>query len=256
MFSDADDAALYDLLNPWDPDRAPGDRFYAELVMAADSVLDVGCGTGAMLCLARERGHPGRLTGLDPHLASLTRARRRTDVEWVEGKAADAEWEAAFDLATMTGHAFQFLVTDDDVRGSLAAVHAALRDGGHFVFETRHPQARAWEEWNPSNAVGVAHPTDAAHRPLRVWHEVGSVDGEVVTFTGTTAEEDGTVLRVDRASLRFLGVPALNAFLADAGFVIQAQYGDWHRGPFTAASREIVTVARRGPAGRDAFPQV
>jgi hypothetical protein len=39
VFSDADDAALYDLLNPWDPKSSPGDRFYHELVMAADSVL-------------------------------------------------------------------------------------------------------------------------------------------------------------------------------------------------------------------------
>jgi hypothetical protein len=46
VFSDADAAALYDLLNPWDPEQSPGDRFYHELVMAAGSVLDVGRGTG------------------------------------------------------------------------------------------------------------------------------------------------------------------------------------------------------------------
>jgi hypothetical protein len=40
VFSAADAAGLYDVLNPWDPGR-PGYRFYHELVMAADSVLDV-----------------------------------------------------------------------------------------------------------------------------------------------------------------------------------------------------------------------
>lgn len=39
MFSDADAAAVYDLLNPWDPKLSPGDRFYHELAMAADLVL-------------------------------------------------------------------------------------------------------------------------------------------------------------------------------------------------------------------------
>jgi len=34
--------------------------------MAAPSVLDVGCGTGAMLHEARQLGHVGRLCGLDP----------------------------------------------------------------------------------------------------------------------------------------------------------------------------------------------
>ena len=242
MFSDADAAALYDLLNPWDPARWPGDRFYHELVMDADSVLDVGCGTGAMLACAREDGHRGRLTGLDPDRAALDRARRHAGIEWSEGSAADAQWEAEFDLATMTGHAFQCLVTDTDLRSSLAAIHAALRSSGHFVFETRHPQARAWQDWNPSNASEI---TDAAGHALHVWHEVESVAGDVVTFTETTARPDATILRIDRASLRFLDAQTLGTFLAGAGFRIEAQYGDWHRGPITATSREIITIARK-----------
>jgi hypothetical protein len=36
----------------------------------------------------------------------------------------------------MTGHAFRWLVTDEDLAASLAAVHAALRPGGRFVFGT------------------------------------------------------------------------------------------------------------------------
>jgi len=38
VLADADDAALYDLMNPWDPSSSPADRFYHEQVMAADSV--------------------------------------------------------------------------------------------------------------------------------------------------------------------------------------------------------------------------
>ncbi|GAA1243885.1 class I SAM-dependent methyltransferase [Kitasatospora nipponensis] len=247
MFSDAEAAELYDLLNPWDPARFPGDAFYADLLTEADSVLDVGCGTGAMLHLARRRGHTGRLMGIDPDRAALDRARHRAGVgdagiEWVEGTAADCPPRADFELAVMTGHAFQFLVGDEELRASLAAVAAALRVGGRFAFETRHPQARAWEEWNPADAADLTGP---GGRELRVWHEVESVTGGVVTFTGTTATPDGTVLRVDRARLRFLEEAALDALLHDAGFTIEARYGDWRRGPVTAASREIVTIARR-----------
>ncbi|MEV0230967.1 class I SAM-dependent methyltransferase [Nonomuraea sp. NPDC050786] len=242
MFTDADAAALYDVLNPWDPVRHPGDAFYDGFVMAADAVLDVGCGTGSMLHQARELGHRGRLVGLDPDLAALERARRRTDIEWVAGVAADAAWDREFDLAVMAGNAFQCLVTDEELSESLAAIRRTLRDGGRFVFETRNPRARAWEEWNPSNATDVV---DAHGRRLRVSHHVESVVRDVVTFTETTADQDGAVLRVDRASLRFLDVPELGTFLGEAGFEIEAQYGDWHRGPVTDAARAIVTIARR-----------
>ena len=124
----------------------------------------------------------------------------------------------------------------------LTAIRAALCEGGRFAFETRHPQARAWEDWNPANASEVV---DAAGRRLRVWHQVERLVGDVVTFTETTSDLDGTVLRVDRVSLRFLDVPTLGAFLAGAGLGIEAQYGDWRRGRITNASREIITIARR-----------
>ncbi|MEU1880198.1 class I SAM-dependent methyltransferase [Streptosporangium sp. NPDC020072] len=246
MFSDADAAALYDVLNPWDPARRPEAGFCTGLVMAAGAVLDVGCGTGSMLHHARDLGHTGRLVGLDPTPGMLGRARRRTDVEWVSGTAADAAWDREFDLATMTSNAFQCLVTDDELRASLTAIRTSLRDGGRFVFGTRHPQARAWEGWNPSNAFDVR---TTAGRELRMWHEVESVVGDVVTFTETTAERDGTILRVERESLRFLDAPALAGFLTEAGFTVENQYGDWRRGPVTETSRELITIARRPESG-------
>lgn len=57
VYSDDDEAALYDLLNPWEP----SDDFYLSYVLAASSALDVGCGTGRLLHRAREAGHRGRL---------------------------------------------------------------------------------------------------------------------------------------------------------------------------------------------------
>lgn len=236
MFTDADAAALYDELNPWDVERFPGDAYYLDMVMVADSVLDVGCGTGQMLHQAREKGHRGRFVGIDPDQAALDRARRRADIEWVHGRAVDVRPGGEFELATMVSCAFQCLVDDDELRESLHAIRDALKAGGRFAFETRHPQARAWDDWNPSNPTEV--------NGLRVEHNVEKVEGDVVTVTETTSE-NGDVLRVDRTSLRFLDVPELNGFLEEAGFVVEAQYGDWQRGPVTPKSRLIATIARR-----------
>lgn len=220
----------------------PPTPHYHRLVMGAGDVLDVGCGTGAMLHLARAEGHAGRLVGLDPDAAALARARRRGDIEWVEATAAEGAWDAEFDLAVMASHAFQFLVTDEELRESLAAIRRALRPGGRLAFESRHPRARAWEAWNPGNATDIV---DDAGRAMRSWFEVDSVVGDVVSYTGTVADPDGTILRVTRETLRFLPEETLDAFLIDAGFVVETRGGDWEGGPVTETSREIVTVARR-----------
>jgi SAM-dependent methyltransferase len=237
LYSDDQAAALYDVLNQW----GPGDAFYLGLMMDAGSVLDVGCGTGSILRRARREGHAGRLCGVDPDPAMLGVARRRGDIEWVESTAASMTFDREFDLAVMTGHAFQVLVGDDELRASLAAIRRALADGGRFTFETRNPAARAWEGWNPANAVEVIDPSG---RPLRISHEVESVAGDVVTLTETTSDPNGTPLRIDRASLRFLDVDTLAGFLADTDFEIEAQFGGWLREPLGQSNPEIVTIAR------------
>jgi len=241
VYSDEEAAALYDLLNPW----GPSDDFYLALVLEATSVLDVGCGTGSLLHRAWLAGHAGRLCGIDPDAATLDIAKRRRDIEWKLCAASSVTWDREFDLATMTGHAFQALVSDDELRASLTAIRRTLVAGGRFAFETRNPLARPWERWNPTNAIDIV---DAAGRTVRISHQVESVADDVVTFTETTSEQGGGPLRVDRASLRFLDTEALASVLADAGFELEAQYGDWGRGRLTRESPEIVTIAtvRRG----------
>src|SRR6478752_3148691 len=94
VYSDEEAAALYDAINTW----GPGDDFHLGLVMAAPSVLDVGCGTGTILVRAREAGHTGRLAGVDPDRAALDLARAKcSDVEWREQTAAEMTWRAEFD---------------------------------------------------------------------------------------------------------------------------------------------------------------
>jgi SAM-dependent methyltransferase len=254
LFSDPDLAALYDPLCPREQ-RADFD-FYLPLVMVAPSVLDVGCGTGAMLHEARRLGHAGGLCGLDPAPGMLTQARKGPNIEWVLGNLASVTWEREFDLVVMTGHAFQVLIGDDELRSSLSAIRSALTENGRFAFETRNPLVREWENWRPENAVEV---TDAHGKTVRVQTQVETpFDGNTVSFTHTFTSLTWDQPKVSRSTLRFLSVDALSALLAETGFTIEEQFGNWDRQPLASTSPEIITIARRGsklpaPCGSGAF---
>ncbi len=217
--------------------------FYLPLVMSAETVLDVGCGTGELLRLARQAGHTGRLCGLDPADAMLDQARTRSDIEWILGDLASVDWDQEFDLVVMTGHAFQVFVEDDEVRASLAATRSALTQDGRFAFETRNPLVRGWEGWTPDNAVEV---TDGDGAVVRMAHKVETpVEGDVVRFTTTFTSLNWDRPQVSRSTLRFLDADSLVSFLSGAGLAIEEQFGDWERQPLTGTSPEIITIATR-----------
>ena len=238
LFSEPALAELYDAFCVGRQDFG----YYLPLVMEADSVLDVGCGTGELLRLARESGHKGRLCGLDPADAMLQQARRREDVEWVLGNLGTVSWRDEFDLIVMTGHAFQVLTDDVELCIALNSVRTSLTSQGRFIFETRNPAARGWEEWIPENAVTI----EQARSEVRMEHQVDTpVEGDLVSFTATFSSLNWSRPIFSRSTLRFLGAEKLNTFLNNTGLAIEEQFGDWDRSPLTDSSPEIITVAKR-----------
>ncbi|EJC75213.1 methylase involved in ubiquinone/menaquinone biosynthesis [Rhizobium leguminosarum bv. trifolii WSM2012] len=234
-------AAVYDA---WHPRSVREDYdFYLSRILTADAVLDVGCGTGTLLHEARLAGHSGRLCGIDPAPGVLNRARMRTDIEWVLGDLQSAGWTAQFDLIVMTGHAFQALVSDEDLRGFMAAVRHALVPGGCFAFETRNPSVRAWENWTPENAVVVELPDRSS---VQIATEVViPFDGKTLTFTHRFCGKHRSLPRVSQSTLRFLEADELSNLLENAGLRIEQRFGGFDGSPLGPLSPEIITLATR-----------
>jgi SAM-dependent methyltransferase len=186
--------AVYDAL---DADR--GDlEHYAAMVreFGARQVLDVGCGTGELACLLARDGI--EVVGVDPAEASLEVARGKEfadRVRWIHGDATTLP-PLQVDLAVMTGNVAQVFLTDDEWSATVAGVRGALRPGGRFVFETRDPARRGWEEWTRERTHQVK--SVAGGETVESWTDLISVELPFVSFRGTYVfGSDGAVLTSD-----------------------------------------------------------
>lgn len=190
-------AAIYDSL---EPERADLELYHALVTeLGAQSVLDVGCGTGTFACSLAERGLS--VTGLDPARASLEVARRKCGetVRWIRGEVA-ALPRLQVDLATMTGNVAQVFLEDDNWDSVLRTIRESLRSDGHFIFESRDPAKKAWLRWTRQQTFRrVAIPGG----DVQTWTDLLEVRDQFVSFrTMFVFERDGAVLASD-STLRF-----------------------------------------------------
>ena len=206
--------------------------------LGASSVLDVGCGTGTFACLLARRGYT--VTGVEPAAAMLAVARAKPGAErvrWVHGDAAGLP-ELQADLATMTGNTAHVFLTAQDWAAALRAVHAALRPGGHVVFEVRDPARQPWLGWNRDNTL---HRLDVPGvGQVETWWDLIEATGDLVTFRRTFVfAADGATL-TSESTRRFRSRTGIEQSLQAAGYTL----GDV-RGAPDRPGREMVFIAQR-----------
>lgn len=235
LFDDPRLAALYDV---FDGDREDL-RSYLDIAreLGADSVLDVGCGTGSFALLASTAGF--RVVGVDPARASLEVARAKPGaaiVTWHCGEVHTVP-DMCVDLAVMTGNVAQVFLTDTSWVEVLETIRSLLAPGGHLVYETRRVDDRAWERWtvDPDEVtLDIAGIGPVHHR-----REILSIELPLVSFRHVYAFPDGTRVASD-STLRFRSEDENREWLAHAGFDLV----DVRDAP-DRPGRENVYIARR-----------
>lgn len=203
-------------------------------------VLDLGCGTGRLTLAMASAGHT--VTGVDPAEASLDAARAKPGadaVTWIDGTSSMLP-AAAFDVAVMTSHVAQLLVTDDEWTATFGDLREALVSGGRVVFDTRDPLARGWEQWNPVDSARRITLLDGS--VVSAWTEVMAIDGPTVSFTHHFTFPDGLELE-STASLRFRPEEEVRSSLIAAGFSIESIHGGWSREAVGEGCGELLVVA-------------
>jgi SAM-dependent methyltransferase len=147
-------ASFYDLL--YDFVDYPAAVRVIEAILAreaphAESLLDVGCGTGRHLELLRERY---RVEGLDISPVMLQTARGRLPgVELHEADMADFSLEQRFDVVTCLFSAIGYVRTEERMRAATLAMRRHLTPGGVIVVEPWFTPESYWTGTITSNRV-------------------------------------------------------------------------------------------------------
>lgn len=213
-------------------------------------VLDLACGTGQLATLFLESGY--EVVGLDLSPAMLAYAKENNleavtegRARFVEGDAADFEFDQRFGLVVSTFDALNHLPDFDDLEGCFASTAAVLEPGGWFVFDlnTRFG-LRRW------GGISVQDEEDLV---LITRGVVSEEEGRAYTqISGFLRQEDGRYERFgDVAYNTIFALDEVAEALADYGFgpVYFASTHDLETpldDPETYG--RVVVLAQKGPA--------
>lgn len=227
-------AELYDIDSPWSADR----DFYLSLADdPPQRILDLGCGTGLLCDAYAARGH--EVTGVDPTAAMLAVGRRKPNgfrIEWVQSSAQDFASEKRFDLIIMTGHAFQVLLTDDDILTTFKNMRKLLKPDGIVAFESRNPAIDWPANWNYDMVLELSNANVHEQRRFMKMNHDLMVFELLYQFPGETLRSE--------SHLRFLASETIRRHLNEAGLSLKKLLGDWDAKPFDErASHEMIFIA-------------
>jgi ubiquinone/menaquinone biosynthesis C-methylase UbiE len=241
LYADPRLVDLYDLLNSGDWDYA----FYEKQIgRQHQRVLDLGCGTGTFALRLIAACHS--VVAVDPSATMINYARQRpgsSGVQWIAGDIGNVTNAPPFNIVTMTGHAFQCLLSDDEVTATLKMVRALLVPGGSFMFETRNPIIRPWIAWTPT--LSARSVQSEQHGTVDVFHECVAIAEPFVDFETHYVFLRDNTRQSSKSRLRFMPQEDLANAVDAAGFRDVEWFGDWEGGPFRkTTSTEIIAICR------------
>jgi SAM-dependent methyltransferase len=239
LFQDPRLVDFYDIDNGWTDDT----RTCLKLAAGVATVLDMGCGTGLLATALAERG--ADVVGVDPAAAMLDVARKRPGaqrVTWVEGDSRSVRLGRRFDFITMTGHAFQCLLSDADQLACLRTFAAHLAPNGRVIFDSRNPHGREWLEWGPQDSHRmVDHPR---HGAVESWNDYAHDPATGIVTYGTYYRLPSGELLAAKSRIRFTSKEHIAALVDEAGLTADRWLGDWQGHDFMPESKEIIPLGR------------
>lgn len=229
---------VYDQINHWGKD----DEFFLSLLnkINVKKVADVGCGTGRLTTHFAKAGY--QVTAIDPNREAIEYAKSKkyqNEVIWMIGDSTNLQ-ENAFEAVIMTANVAQVFLTEDSWQKTISDAYRALKSGGHFIFDTRNPLAKAWEQWEKDKTPDVAV-DQLSGEPLEVWTEYEGFNEDIFTFYETVrnARTEEVVIH-EKMQLKFRTREEIHESLQEVGFSQIQIYGDWEFKQATPESKSFI----------------
>jgi SAM-dependent methyltransferase len=253
-----DDPDLYELENADDPAFDVG--FWSAVVreLAPRRVLELACGTGRLTLPLARLGVADEIVGVDSSVPFLQRLRARlgdetggTPVRVVEDDMRAQAVDGPFDLVVVAFNSLAYLIGRDDRIACLRAARSLLAPGGRLAFDLVAPRYDFLAESAlpcPPLRVDADHPA-ADHGVARFLRSyTDAYDPGTQTLHSTNRYEvfhaDGRVEhRITDLEWHIYFPEELELLLEGAGLAVLERYGDYDRGPWTAASKRYLWLA-------------
>ncbi|TKC19277.1 class I SAM-dependent methyltransferase [Robertmurraya kyonggiensis] len=229
---------VYDQINHWGVD----DEFFLALLkkVNAKKIADLGCGTGRLTSHFAKAGY--QITAVDPNEEAIEYAKHKKypgEVTWIVGYSSNLQTNA-FDTVIMTANVAQVFLTDQGWQHVITDAYQALKPGGHLIFDTRNPLARAWEQWEKDMTPDVAINQETGD-PLEIWTEYEGFVEDVFTFYETVKNaRTDEVLIHEKMQLKFRTREEIYKSLKQVGFSQIQVYGDWEFKQATVESKSFI----------------
>jgi SAM-dependent methyltransferase len=217
-------------------------------------VVELGIGDGRIAVEAARRGRA--VIGVDLSTAMLERCRLRANEAGVidrltllQADFRSFRLDEPAALVALPYHSIGHLQTLDEKRRAVAHVFSQLRPGGRFVFDDFLVTPALIEQMRRAQLRARYRSASGVDTLLWVTSLVDewSQSIQVVTWEDELGSEDVLARRrYRRLSLSWLAPSEARTLLTDAGFAVEACFGDFERTPFfDGTAREQIWIARR-----------
>lgn len=192
----------------------------------AQSLLDLGCGTGRHALLLASRGYS--VTGVDRSPEMLTEARAQAaklgasvKPEFAAGDVRSVRVERTFDVVVSLFHVMSYQVSNEDLKAAFQTAKAHLKPGGVFIFDcwygpavlSERPSARTRHLENEQ--ISVTRTAEPVSHPNR-----NCVDVNYHVLIENKQSHARDELR-ETHTMRYLFVPEVELLLDGAGLALR-----------------------------------